>query len=113
MQHQLYVVYLVFICIGMVLIFLLHLVLDLARKKEYEELTPEEQEEFLDGLREHIRIENEFQEAVYKQIYGLTIEDGNGNGKDTNGGMDSFYFIYYTNKDIIIYIITLYRYDKN
>jgi hypothetical protein len=36
------------------------------KKKEYKELTPEEQEDFFNDLREHIRIENEFQEAIYK-----------------------------------------------
>jgi hypothetical protein len=64
---------------------------------EFEELTPEEQEDFLNGIREHVRIENEFQESVYKQIYGLAIEDrDDGNGSDTKvrgveGGSGSFF----------------------
>jgi hypothetical protein len=45
------------------------------RKKEFEELTHEEQEEFLEGIREHVRIENEFLLDVQRQIYGITIED--------------------------------------
>jgi hypothetical protein len=40
------------------------------QKKEFvfEHLTPEEQEEFLEGIREHVRIENEFLFDVQQQI---------------------------------------------
>jgi hypothetical protein len=50
-------------------------------KKKYKKLTQEKQKDFLNNLQEHIRIENKFQEAVYKQIYGLTINDDNESNK--------------------------------
>jgi hypothetical protein len=60
------------------------------KKKPYEDLTREEQQEFLEGIREHVRIENEFLLDVQRQIYGITIEDedeqGNKKKKKVCGG---------------------------
>jgi hypothetical protein len=52
------------------------------KKKQFEELTPEEQEEYLEWIRKETWKEQQFIDSVYGKIYGLTLDGGDDNSKN-------------------------------